>query len=205
MKKLVFVILFFCCGKLFAQDEKDYTTALIPKKVGAEVIYSGSNYSVTLDVNYLNIKPLEEPGYLNVNNKILQLVFIGNKVLQVSDTSIVMQKTLLLSYEKYETDYVKDQLKIDTLKIEHKWIILNNKLFLLWCYDMPGKKTKESVLQQLNLSTLCFAHALNLNTPVTAQDKFEDSENLLYTVAKTLHQNNFKLNFDEVYKKLNGK
>jgi hypothetical protein len=93
---------------------------------------------------------------------------------------------------------------LNIANVKYEWMDLNHKRFLLWYYDMPAGK-KNSVLKQLNLSTICFAHALNLNNPVTEGDKFEENKALLLKVAQTLKQNDFSLDFDELYKKLNAK
>ena len=108
---------------------------------------------------------------------------------------------------QYELEYAKNELKVDYTDLKFDWITINNKIYLLWYYDMPvGKKIKKgTVLKQINLSTLCFEHALNLNTPFEQQDSLETDKNFLLKVARTLKQNDFEINFDALYNELQKK
>jgi hypothetical protein len=84
---------------LFAQDSVEhFKSALMPKKDGAEVVYSGDLHSLTLDVISDNVKPSDQPGYITVDKKILQFVFIPNDALKTDDTTEATGKKLLLSY-----------------------------------------------------------------------------------------------------------
>jgi hypothetical protein len=205
--KFSILLTFFLAFALhsFAQDSVEhFKSALMPKKDGVEVVYSSDLHSLTLDVISDHIKPLDQPGYITVDKKIVQFVFIPNDALKTNDTTEATGKKLLLSYMQYELNYIKDELKLNIANVNYEWVDLNHKRYLLWYYDMPAGK-KNSVLKQLNLSTICFAHALNLNNPVTEGEKFDENKALLLKVAQTLKQNDFSLDFDELYKKLNGK
>ena len=104
---------------------------------------------------------------------------------------------------QYELNYDKNDLKLNYTNLTHDFIVMNDKLYLLWVFNMPAVNT--SVLKQINLSTLCFEHVLNLNTPFVKDDNFGDDKGLLLKVAQTLKQNDFKIDFNELYKKLNPK
>jgi hypothetical protein len=174
------------------------------KKGGAAVIYSSDKHSFTLDIISDNIKPLQQPGYVSVDNKILQFVFSVNDSFKQTANTEEEQKTRLLGYMQYELEYAKNELKVNYTELKFDWITINNKLYLLWYYDMPvGKKIKKgTVLKQINLSTLCFEHALNLNTPFEQQDSLETDKNFLLKVARTLKQNDFEIDFDALYNEL---
>jgi hypothetical protein len=60
----------------------------------------------------------------------------------------------------------------------------------------------KSVLQQINLSSLCFAHVLNLNNPITPGETAETNSPLLMEVAKNLQLSNAKTDLNKLYKKL---
>jgi len=200
---LLLSLLFSC--KLFAQSSNEkFKSALMEKKGGAAVIYSSDKHSFTLDIISDNIKPLQQPGYVSVDNKILQFVFSVNDSFKQTANTEEEQKTRLLGYMQYELEYAKNELKVNYTELKFDWITINNKLYLLWYYDMPvGKKIKKgTVLKQINLSTLCFEHALNLNTPFEQQDSLETDKNFLLKVARTLKQNDFEIDFDALYNEL---
>jgi len=197
--------------KLFAQSQpEDFKSALMEMKGGAEVVYSSDKHSFTLDIISNSIKPLDKPGYVNVDNKILQFVLIPNSALKDSpDTAAQMAQ--LRGYSKYELDYIKNDLKLDYKNLKYEWLTINSKVFLLWYYDMPPDKTKvtpkagntiSAAEKQINLSSMCFGEVLNLNTPFLNGDSFDEDKGLLLKVAQTLRQNDFKIDFNELYKKL---
>jgi hypothetical protein len=206
MKFPVFLItvLFLSVTKLCAQTTPEkFESALMEMKGGAEVVYSGDKHSFTLDLISDKIKPLEQPGYVDINNNVLQFVLIPNSQAK-EDADTAVEKSELSGYAKYELDYVKNEVKLDYQNLHYEWLTINNKVFLLWYYDMPEKMAskKNAIQKQVNLSTVCFHNVLNLNTPVEKEHKFEDSKALLVKVAKTLKQNDFKIDFNELYKKL---
>lgn len=204
-------ILFLSVTRLLAQTAPEkFESALMEMKGGAEVVYSGDKHSFTLDIISNKIEPLDKAGYVIVDNKTLQFVLIPNSALKESqDTAI--QKAQLRGYSKYELDYAKNDLKLDYKNLKYEWLTINSKLFLLWYYDMPPNKTKTTPKEgntisvaekQVNLSTLCFGEVLNLNTPFLEGDNFDEDKGLLLKVAQTLKQNDFKIDFNELYKKL---
>lgn len=188
----------------FAQaPAEDFKSALMETSGGAMVVYSSNKHSFTFDIVSGNIKPLEQPGYVLVDNKTLQFVIVLNSDFQESaDTSL--QKKQMLGYMKYELDYIKNDLKMNYHNLKYEWITLNNKIFLLWSYDMPEDmaKRKNATQKQINLSSICFTHAFNLNTPVLRGDNFDEDKGLLLKVAQTYKQNNYKIDFNELYEKL---
>lgn len=190
-------------SSLAQNPAENFESALIPKMNRAEVAYSSDKHSFTLDIISNNVKPQDIPGLVLVDNKVLQFVFIPDVIAQSTDTSELLQKEFLLAYMNYETDYVKNNAKIAYTNLAHQWLTIGGKLFLLWYYDMPPEC--KTVKRQINLSSMCFRHPLNLNTPQTPEDIFDDSEQLLVKVSQTLKLNDFKLDFDALYKQLNPK
>jgi hypothetical protein len=205
MKFPSLILLLLISSKLFAQSSGEkFKSALMEKKDGAEVVYSSDKHSFTLDIISDNIKPLQQPGYVLVNNKTLQFVFIGNDALKQNENTEEQQKAQLLGYMQYELDYVKNEVKLNYTDLAHEWLTINNKIYLLWYYDMPldMKSKKGGVLKQVNLSTLCFAHILNLNTPFEQGDSLVADTNFLTKVAQTLKQNDYEIDFNALYNEL---
>jgi hypothetical protein len=198
--------LLFTGFKVCAQAEgEDFKSAMFEKKGGAVVAYSSEKHSFTLDLLSNNIKPQPKAGMVTIDNKVLQFIFIRNSALKDSAVASY-QKAALLGYVDYELKYIKDELKMDYTNVVKDWIVINNKLFLFWQYDMPESmaKKKSSTQKQMNLSSLCFGHILNLNTPVLKEDSLDDDKALLTKVANTYTPNDFPTDFNELYKKLHG-
>jgi len=197
-------LLVLLSSKLFAQSANEkFEDELMEEKGGAKIVYSSDTHSFTFDVISNKIKP-QQTGYLLVDKKILQYVFIGNNALQQNEITEEQQKTQLLAYMQYELDYIKNDLKLNYTNLVHDWVVINNKIYLSWYYDMPeNKKAKKgAVLKQCNLSTLCFAHVLNLNTPFEKDDSLDADKEFLTKIAQTLKLNDFKIDFGDLYKEL---
>lgn len=169
-------------------------------KTGAKVVYTNDSHSIIFDVVSKDIKLTQNAGILNVDKKVFQYTLIPNPALSLTDTTLERQKAELLGYIEYEVSYMKNELKLDVSNITKKWVTINNKLFLFWAYDMPPDN--KSVLQQINLSTLCFANVLNLNNAVPPGEKAEINAELLSAAAKTLQLSNVKTDLNTLYKKL---
>lgn len=200
LTRTLLLLMLLGSSKLFAQSSEKFTAALMQTKVGAKMVYTSDSHSVILDIVSKKIEPTAAANVVNVDSKPLQLVLLPNSALSTTDTTLERQKAELLGYVQYETNYVKNDVKLNISNITQKWFTINGKLFLFWTYDMPADN--KSVLQQINLSTLCFAHILNLNNPVTPGETAETNSSLLMDVAKTLQLSNAKTDLNNLYKQL---
>lgn len=208
MKLSASIILLLFTRALFAQSvPENFKTALMQTRGGAEIVYSSEAHSFTLDLISDKIKPLDHPNMVMVDGKIVQCILIGNSALAPGDTTIEQQKAQLLGYMQYELDYAKNDLKVNYTDPGTEWVTINGKLYLFWYYGMPKVKDarlKNTATKQVNLSSVCFAHILNLNTPFLDGDKFDDDKGELLKIAQTYKQNEFSTDFNELYKKLSG-
>jgi hypothetical protein len=194
------LLLILCSGKLLAQSVEKFEPALMEAKFGAKLIYTSETHSVTLDIVSKNIKTTDNPSLINVDEKPLQLVWLTNTALSTIDTTQTRRKAELLGYVDYEVKYAKDELKLKISDVQTAFVNINSKFFIFWSYNMPPDN--KSVLKQINLTTLCFAHILNLNNPVTVGQTVETNKKLLFDVANTIKLNNYKINLSDMYKKL---
>jgi hypothetical protein len=182
--RTLLILLVICCTKLQAQTAEKFTLELMQTKAGAKVVYNSDAHAITLDIVSNKIVLTGNPNLVNVDNKPFQFVLIANNALSTTDTTLARQKAELLGYADYEIRYIKDEVKLKISGFTQKWVTINNKLFLFWSYDMPADN--KSVRQQINLSTLCFAHVLNLNNAVTNDQTIETNQSLLFNAANTL-------------------
>ncbi|NHA04019.1 hypothetical protein G7092_09440 [Mucilaginibacter sp. HC2] len=208
MRASILLLLILCAGKLAAQTAEQFKPALMETKYGAKIVYTSAGHSLTLDVVSAHIKPLDKSGVIEVDKKVLQYILIENSALSLTDTTVARQKAELLGYAQYELDYIKNEVKLEIADLQQSWVNINNKIYLLWYYRVPqnNKQVPEPgskrAVQQVNLSTLCFAHVLNLNSPVLEGEDFNDTKELLTKIAKTLKQNNSKIDLGALYNEL---
>ncbi|MDB5130805.1 MAG: hypothetical protein JWR02_554 [Mucilaginibacter sp.] len=200
MKILGVAVLVLLFGQqLFAQRfTDDFQSIYLMKSGGAEIVFSSNTHSITLNIDSKEIKSTDRPGSIIVDNKMLQYGLVADTTLQKNQSAGTDQKDQLLAFLKRRLSYSKRQLKQHYTHSGHDWQVINNKTYLLWYYDLPGEYG--SLLKQINLSTVCFSHILNLTIFSNADDKA-----LLVEIAQTLKQNDFKIDFDAQFKALNRK
>jgi len=141
---------------------------------------------------------------LYVDDKIIQTGIININSFQHDNNAKLSlaeaQQKLLLAYYRFGLNYVKNEMKVPYTNPTYKWITINNKTCLLWNYTMsgevPGTKNKN-----INLSMICFSHILNINTLLESGQEIENSEDMLMKIAKTLKENNFKIDLNTLQKK----
>jgi hypothetical protein len=202
-----FVVPFLClliASRVFSQSQENFKSAMMEMKTGAEVIYTSDAHSFTFEIISDHIKPTEQPSFVIVDKKSLQFVCIPSGAGAKIATTDEDKKVQLLGYMQYELDYLKKDLKIEYANLKYDWITNNGVISLLWYYDMPEQMAakKNGVQKQINMSTLCFSHVLNLSVPFLKDDSFNDDKGLLLKVTATLKQNDFKMDFNEEYKRL---
>jgi hypothetical protein len=189
------LLLLFFGQRLFAQTSAETFKSIFFKTAnGGQIVFSNSAKSITINIESRDIKSTDRPGSIIVGDKMLQYELVADTVLHVGTD----QKDNLLAFLKGRLSYAKHQLKQHYTNSGHDWVVINNKTYLVWYYDLPGEYG--SLLKQINLSTVCFSHILNLTVFSNDGDK-----TLLTEIAQTLKQNDFKIDFDAQFKALNHK
>ena len=213
MKKTITFLLFcFTSLVVFCQPTykaEEFQSAVMQKKNGALVVFTGQYHSFTMDIIGDSIKPSNEPNFITVDNKILQLSNIPfpSKV-DYENLSDEIQKNNLLGYMNYEMKYIKEQLNLKSLNEKYEFITLNDKICMFWKYDMP--KSYKTIDKQCYLITNCFDQILVLNSPVTKGEKsnstsYDSIKDFLLTIGKTLKLNNHTIDLENLYKEINKK
>lgn len=193
MKVLGVAIFFLFFGQeLFAQTSaENFRSIFFKKKNGGQIVFSGNIHSITIDIDSVEIKSTDKPSSIIVGNKMLQYELAADTVLYKS----MDPKDHLMAFLKNRLSYAKHQLKQHYTNAGHQWQLIDNKTWLVWYYDLPGEYG--SLLKQINLSTVCFSHILNITVFSNDGDK-----TLLTEIAQTLKQNDFTINFDKQFKAL---
>jgi len=202
MKFILSIISFLLIStSLFAQQNAErFQLAVVPAKFGIKVVYTSNKSAVTLDVVAKDAKPIEHPGVVLVGKQILQFHFTPATQDSLRQ-STEQQKQLLLNYLKYETDYAKQQLKMEEMVTTTEWLTINNKLYLLWSYNLD-KDDQSNVIKQYYLCTLSFNNVLTINTPIIKGDNEEASKALMMQIGRTLMQFDTRIDIDKLYKAL---
>jgi hypothetical protein len=194
----------FSVTTLFAQSTAEgFKSITLKKKNGAEIILSSKAQSITIDVDSQDIKSTDNPEELLIGDKVLTYTFTAGNSASKEKTSEGAQKARLLSYMKSRLDYTKHITKLHYTHAEHDWQYINNKIFLMWSYDVPNQNGL--ALKQINLSACCFENILNLSISSANEENTDPNKALLISAAQTLKQNDFKIDFREQYKKLRAK
>jgi hypothetical protein len=200
--KPVFLILLMLLSftTLKAQIPDDFDRYLMKTEKGFILIYNGKSQSITVNISSNDIDPMEESDVINIDKDPIQFNFIPNRMFSATDATTSRQKAELLAYSEYELKYLREEVKFKISNVHKEWVVINNKLFLLWYFNMPPDN--KSVLQQVYLSTLCFAHAFNINSPITPGQKLPEKIQKLTAFAKTLKMNNFKIDLGTLARRL---
>ena len=207
MKKVLVILILTLFGFYsFSQDNfipEKFDLGLMKTKTGARVIYNGEKNSFTFDIVGENINPTEQKGFIIIDNNIFQTVILPfPQKVDFKGMTVEEQKANLLAYRDYEIDYFKNQVKLDITNLKYDWLVLNDKVFLFWYFNMPVDN--ETVRKQLYLTSICFDHILNLNT-VQEKDKdsFKFGKELLVKIGETLELNEHVLDIEKLSQELN--
>ena len=193
----------FLVATLFAQSTDRFRSITLRKKKGTEIVFSSKTQSVTIDIDSQEIRATDNPGELAVGDKVLTYTFTASHLASKEKTGEGAQKARLLSYMKGQLDDVKHVSKLHYSHAEHEWEYINNKIYLMWSYEV--QQANGPALKQINLCTYCFENILNLNSSSVKEDNTDPGRALLISAAQTLKQNDFEIDFREQYKKLRAK
>jgi hypothetical protein len=205
MKKLfVFFLTSVCFQFAVAQSQQEnFESALMEKKGGAIVVYSSNEHSFTFNLDFGKVQPQNKPGLVIVDNDVLQFVKIPYAYKsKIIDTAV--ERASLKEYMNYELKYLKDDVKLEYSNVVTEWITINGKVFLSWMYNMPANfaDRKDGTQKQIFLTGIFFSNFVSVNTPVLKDGDVKKSQTLLLKVASTFKENDFKIDFNELYKEL---
>jgi hypothetical protein len=204
--KILSVVILACFSFTiaFAQSVNDgFKSIVLKTKNGAEIVFSGKTWSITIDIDSRDIKPTDNRGELLIRGQLLRYTLTADNYTSKEKTAENMQKARLLAYMKNQLDYVKHISKIRYTRAEHAWQYINNAIYLMWSYDIQNESGV--ALKQVNLSTCCFDNILTLNISSVKEEDADPNKALLISAMQTLKQNDFKIDFREQYKKLRAK
>ncbi|HEY4109330.1 hypothetical protein [Puia sp.] len=191
---LVLVLSGFLANVCFSQNEA-FHIELLPAKKGAVLAFSGKKHSFTVHIASDSIKTTDVPTYFTIDNQILQIscVAVPNGA-DLGNYNKDQQKTTLDSYADYELEYFQKELKISIKNLKREWVIIQNRLYLIWQYDVPaqkigklkGEELKQQITHQIFLSAIMHDQILDLNTPMFNANDPVKARKLLDDIAGSL-------------------
>ncbi|HXB07788.1 MAG TPA: hypothetical protein VNW04_11740 [Puia sp.] len=215
MKKLTALCLVlslagFLANSCFSQNEA-FHIELLRAKTGAVLAFSGMKHSFTVSIVSDSISATDAPNYLTVHNQILQVscVAIPNGS-DLSGYNRDQQKTTLDSYADYELEYFQKDLKITIKNLKKEWVVIQNRLYLMWQYDVPiqkleklkGQELQEQITGQIFLSAILHDQILDINTPLFSKNNKEKARKLLEDLASSLQTYDKQLDIPALAKTL---
>ena len=165
------------------------------------IAYAGKDHSFTLEIGALTSKPSDIPGFITIDNQIIQSTLVPvSEPTGLSAMTEGKEKETLLKYMNYELDYYRKKLKQHYTHLQTEWVSTHGRLFLLWYFDMP--ENYKLVRRQVYVSTLFYDRVMDLNAPVFKSDDWGKARMLLVKLAGTMKTYDRRLDLDALRKKL---
>jgi hypothetical protein len=181
---------------------EDVHASLLAGKKRSLVAYAGKDHSFTLDVPFRTSKPSDVPGFVTIDKQIVQTTIVPvDRSINISGLTPAREQEILTKYMNYELGYYKKKLRQDYSHLQTEWVTLQNRLYLVWYFDMP--KNYKLVSQQVYLSTLFFDQVIDLNAPVFQGNDFGKAKGILLRMAATMKTYDTHLDLAALEKKLN--
>src|SRR6187402_1606004 len=136
-------------------------------------------------------------GFITIDGQIVQATLVPSPpAVDARQFTTAQEKEALTKYMNYELAYYKKKLKQNYTQLETEWITVNDRLFLVWYFDMP--KDYKLVSRQLYFSTLVDDQVLDLNAPVFKTEHFSHARGILNKLVNTLKTYDKNLDLEEL-------
>ena len=182
-----------------AEDEH---ASLLTGKKHSLIAYAGKDHSFTLDVQARTVKPSDVPGFITIDQQILQSTLVPvDPSIDLSHNSPAREQDILTRYMNSELAYYKKKLHQRYNNLQTDWVTLQNRLFLVWYFDTP--KNNKLISRQIYVSTLFFNQVMDLNAPVFHPEDSEKAKAILLRLAGSMKTYDKHLDLIALGKKLN--
>jgi hypothetical protein len=181
--------------------KEDVHASLVAGKKRSMIAYAGKDHSFTMDITAKTAKTSDLPGFITIDGQIVQATLVPSQpAVDARQFTTAQEKDVLTKYMNYELAYYKKKLKQNYTQLETEWITVNDRLFLVWYFDMP--KDYKLVSRQLYFSTLVDDQVLDLNAPVFKTEHFSHARGILNKLVNTLKTYDKNLDLEELKKEL---
>jgi hypothetical protein len=181
--------------------EEEVHASLVAGRKKSVIAYTGKDQSFTMDVNAKTAKVSDLPGFITVDGQIVQATLVPSQpAVDARQMSTAQEKEALTKYMNYELGYYKKKLKQNYSQLQTEWVMVKDRLFLVWYFDMP--KDYKLVSRQLYFSTLFADKVLDLNAPVFKTEQFSRARGVLNRLVNTLKTYDENLDMEGLKKDL---
>jgi hypothetical protein len=205
MKLFFPVILVTACFGAFGQQTppaEDVHASLLLGKKRSLIAYAGQDHSFTLEVKAHTVKLSDVPGFVTIDQQIVQSTLVPvDPSFDLTHNSPAREQEILTRYMNFELAYYKKKLHQSYSNLQTDWVTLQNKIFLVWYFDMP--KNNKLISRQIYVSTLFFDQVMDLNAPVFHAGDSEKAKAILLRLAGTMKTYDKHLDLVALGKKLN--
>ena len=182
-----------------AEDEH---ASLLTGKTRSLIAYAGKDHSFTLEVQGRAAKPSDVPGFITIDRQILQSTLVPvDPSIDLTHKGPAHEQDILTRYMNSELVYYKKKLHQHYSSLQTEWVTLQNRLFLVWYFDMP--KNEKLITRQIYVSTLFFDQIMDLNAPVFHIEDAEKAKAILLRLAGSMKTYDKHLDLAVLGKKLN--
>jgi hypothetical protein len=204
--KPLYLLLILLTG-LYASGQKitpseDVHASLLTGKRQSLIAYAGKDHSFTLETPARTSKPSDVPGFVSIDKQIVQTTIVPvDRSINTTSLTPAREQEILTKYMNYELGYYKRRLRQDYSHVQTEWVTLQNRLYLVWYFDMP--KNYKLVSRQIYMSTLFYDQVIDLNAPVFQGNDFGKAKGILLRLAATIKTYDKHLDLAALEKKLN--
>jgi hypothetical protein len=203
MRILLTFILLVSALSAFSQPADDIHASLLTGRKKSLIAYAGQDHSFTLRVAP-TAKPSDIPGFITVDKQILQSTLVSvDRSIDLHDMTPAREQDILTRYMDFELSYYRKKLHQNYSNLKTEWVTLQNRLFLVWYFDIP--KNQKLISRQIYVSTLFFDKIMDLNAPIFHPEDAEKAKALLVGLAGTIKTYDTHLDLAALQKKLNSK
>ncbi|HEV3414606.1 MAG TPA: hypothetical protein VG101_19135 [Puia sp.] len=202
MRSFPALLLLVTALRTFAQTAPadNVHASLLTGKKKSIIAYAGEGHSFTLEVAP-SAKPSDVPGFITVNKQILQSTLVPiDKSINLSNLTPAREQDILTGYMNFELAYYKKKLHQDYSNLTTQWITLQNRIFLVWYFDIP--QNQKLISHQIYVSTIFFNQIMDLNAPVFQPGDAGKAKALLLHLAGTIKTYDTHLDLKALQKKL---
>jgi hypothetical protein len=174
--------------------------SLLAGKKKSLIAYAGPNHSFTLEATP-TAKLSDVPGFITINKQILQSTLVPiDKSINLNNLTPAREQDILTGYMNFELSYYKKKLHQNYSNLTTQWITLQNRIFLVWYFDVP--QDQKLISHQIYVSTIFYDQIMDLNAPVFQPGDVGKAKALLLRLAGTIKTYDTHLDLKALQKKL---
>jgi hypothetical protein len=178
----------------------DVHASLLTGRKKSLIAYAGQGHSFTLEIAP-TAKPSDVPGFITINKQIFQSTLVPvDKSIDISSLTPAREQDILTGYMNFELSYYKKKLHQNYSNLSTQWITLQNRIFLVWFFDIP--QDQKLISRQIYVSTIFCDRILDLNAPVFHPEDAGKAKALLLRLAGTIKTYDTHLDLKALQKKL---